>query len=180
MMKSDSFSHCKCVVFVAVMVCCSLGIGGRTLAQEANVKNMSLGMVFGDPLGATMQYRTTPVTALDVGFGPDYFGSPRLQVDYVWKFNTFHSSVLNTYAGPGLAVAFAKGIRIFYSKEPKLESFANLEDNKFGFGGRAIFGLNYARALSPFQFFVEGGPVVAASHIFDLDYDGAIGFRYKI
>jgi len=137
-------------------------------------------MILGDPLGVTLKYRINSLNAFDFSFGPDYFGSPRLQIDYVWMFDTFHSSVVKTYAGPGLGVAFAKGIRIFFSREPHAETFANQEDNKFGFGGRAIFGLNITPKRSAFAVFVEAGPLIGINHIFDLDLDGAIGLRYTL
>ena len=118
--------------------------------------------------------------AIDIGFGPDYFGSPRLQLDYVWEFHAFDSSLIGEYAGPGLAVAFAKGINSFYTKEPHRESFATNEDNRFNIGGRAIFGLTITPKASPLEFFVETGPLIPAGHIFDVDVDGAIGLRYKL
>ncbi len=149
-------------------------------AQEFSAKAVTFGLILGDPLGATMKYRIGTANALDISFGPDYFGSPRLQIDYIWEFDTFHSNVVRTYVGPGLAVALAKGIKIFFSREPHHESFAELEDNKFGFGGRAIFGLDIMPIRSPIQLFVEAGPLIGINHIFDLDLDGAIGFRYRL
>jgi hypothetical protein len=154
--------------------------GEISYAQETNYRTITFGVVLGDPLGVTMKYRTAANTAFDLGFGPDYFGSPRLQIDYVFQFNTFSSDIVKTYMGPGLAVAFAKGIKIFFSREPHHETFSNLEDNKFGFGGRAIFGLNITPKRSPFEVFVEAGPLVGMNHIFDLDLDGAIGLRYNL
>lgn len=154
--------------------------------QPVSGKALSIGVVFGDPLGATMKYRfgqpngldNHSPNAFDVGFGPDYFGSPRLQMDYLWEFAIFHSSVVRSYAGPGLAVAFAKGIHVFYTKEPRKESFSALEDNGFGFGGRAVFGFNYVPHFSRFEYFVEGGPFIGMNRIFDLDIDAAVGVRY--
>jgi hypothetical protein len=149
-------------------------------AQEPNAKGVSIGLIIGDPLGATMKYQFARDNALDVGFGPDYFGSPRLQLDYVWEFNLFHSGITSEYAGPGLAVACAKGAKMFFSREPHTESFANQEDNGFGFGGRSIFGMNINPQRSRIQYFVEAGPLIAFKRIFDLDLDGAVGVRYRL
>jgi hypothetical protein len=149
-------------------------------AQEPNGKGVSFGLILGDPLGATMKYQFAQANAIDLGFGPDYFGSPRLQIDYVWEFNLFHSSVTSEYAGPGLAVALGKGAKMFFSREPHTESFANQEDNGFGFGGRSIFGMNINPRSSRIQYFVEAGPLIAFKRIFDLDLDGAIGMRYSL
>lgn len=127
-----------------------------------------------------MRYPLGPARALDVGFGPDYFGSPRLQLDYVWQFQAFHSKIIGVYVGLGLAVAFAKGINSFYTREPHTEIFAANEDNRFDLGGRAIFGMSITPGASPLEFFVETGPLIPAGRIFDLDFDGAIGFRYRL
>ena len=141
---------------------------------------VSMGGVLGDPLGVTMRYAFGSGKAFDAGFGLDYFGSPRLQMDYVWLFHAFPSNVFAEYAGPGLAVAFAKGSSMFYTHEGHTESFAASEDNKFGFGGRAIVGMSITPKASSFEFFVESGPMIAMTHIFDLDLDGAIGVRCRL
>ena len=163
------------LVFIAILL--SSGVGR---AQEPAAKGFSVGIILGDPLGATMKYQFASAHAFDVGFGPDYFGSPRLQIDYVWEFNLFHSTVTSEYAGPGLAVACGKGVKMFFSREPHTESFANQEDNGFGFGGRSIFGMNINPKSSRIQYFVEAGPLIAFKRIFDLDLDGAVGVRYSL
>lgn len=127
-----------------------------------------------------MRYPLGMSEAVDVGFGPDYFGSPRLQLDYVWQFHAFGSKIIGEYAGPGLAVAFAKGINSFYTREPHRESFASKEDNRFDIGGRAIIGISITPKASRVEFFVESGPLIPAGRIFDVDVDGAVGFRYRL
>lgn len=169
-----------CLAVIGLLLLTAFISSGSALAQDYGSRGVSIGFILGDPLGATMKYRLTERNAIDVEFGPDYFGSPRLQIDDVWEFDTFRSNIIRTYAGPGLAVAFAKGITPFFSKEPRHESFSTLEDNKFGFGGRAIFGMNITPNRFPIEFFFEGGPLVGINHIFDLDLDGAIGMRYRL
>ena len=164
---------------VLVFICLMLTSGAAS-AQELSGAGISVGLILGDPLGGTMKYQFASAHALDVGFGPDYFGSPRLQIDYVWEFNLFHSAITSEYAGPGLAVAFAKGVRMFFSREPHHESFADQEDNGFGFGGRTIFGMNIIPHKSRIEYFVEAGPLIGFNRIFDLDLDGAIGLRYRL
>ena len=150
-------------------------------AQDSLYKHMSIGIQIGDPIGLTVQYQYGNNKALDFSFGPDYFGSPRLQIDNVKQFNSFLSTIVKTYAGGGLAVAFAKGrTDMFYSKEPGNETFTHLEDNGFQLGARAIFGLTIMPPKLPLYFFVETGPLFALGRIFDLDLDAAIGFRIKL
>ncbi len=165
---------------VTIVLFCLLFTSALTRAQDSAARHVCVGVILGDPLGITMKYQFEGPTAFQAAFGPDYFGSPRLQLDYVWEFNIFHSAVTNEYAGPGLAVAFAKGVRMFFSREPHVESFANQEDNGFELGGRAIFGINLIPLSSPMQYFVEAGPLIAFKRIFDLDLDGAIGVRYTL
>jgi hypothetical protein len=148
--------------------------------SEPKVKDTSFGLIFGDPLGITLKYRFGTHNAVNFGFGPDYYGSPRLQIDYVWLFNTFHSAVVKTYAGPGLAVAFAKGANMFYSNEPFKESFANIEDKKAGLGGRMVFGMNITPTSSAFELFIESGMLVGFNRYFDPDIDYGMGFRYSL
>ena len=153
---------------------------GIASARQVTGSPMSAGVVFGNPLGVTMRYHIGSASAIDVGFGPDYFGSPRLQMDYVWQFHAFRSRTVGEYFGPGLAVAFGKGISTFYTHERGKESFAANEDNGFGVGGRAIFGMSITPNKSPLEFFMESGPMIPMSRIFDLDLDGAVGFRYHL
>ncbi|HQT90574.1 MAG TPA: hypothetical protein PL001_00920 [Candidatus Kryptobacter bacterium] len=165
---------------VTVLFVSSLLASGVACAQATTGRAVSIGGVLGDPLGATMRYPLGMSEAVDVGFGPDYFGSPRLQLDYVWQFHAFGSKIIGEYAGPGLAVAFAKGINSFYTREPHRESFASKEDNRFDIGGRAIIGISITPKASRVEFFVESGPLIPAGRIFDVDVDGAVGFRYKL
>jgi hypothetical protein len=157
-----------------------LSIAVQFWCGKAKAQAVSAGGIFGDPLGVTMRYSSPRATAFDASFGPDYFGSPRLQLDYVWQFHAFHSELFGEYAGPGLAVAFAKGINSFYTHERHKESFADNEDNRFDLGGRAIFGVTITPRASRLEFFVESGPLLPASRVFDLDLDGAVGFRYRL
>lgn len=158
---------------------CLRSVGLR--AQTLTGKEISIGGVFGNPLGASMRYPLGPMHALDFEFGPDYFGSPRLQMDYVWQFHAFRSTTVGEYFGPGLAVAFGSGINTFYTHEwGKPESFAAIEDKGFGIGGRAIFGMRITPNNSRLEFFFESGPMVAIARYFDPDIDGAFGLRYRL
>jgi hypothetical protein len=163
------------IVFLGLML-----ESGSSRAQDGAAKSVSIGVILGDPIGATVKIGVSATSAYDVSIGSDYFGSPRLQIDRVWQFDTFHSAAVKTYAGPGLAIVFGKGNSPFFSKEPGNESFANAEDRKSGFGGRVILGLNLARRDSRSGFFVEAGPLLGFNHFHDLDWDAAIGFRYRL
>ncbi len=170
----------KFTAAAAVSVFVLLLTSAPSRARMAVHRDISIGGVFGDPSGITLRYPLGISRAIDAGFGPDYFGSPRLQLDYIWQFHIFSSPVFGGYIGPGLAVAFAKGINSFYTREPMKETFAAQEDNRFEVGGRAVLGVNVTPKSFPFEFFFETAPLIPISRTFDLDFDGAIGFRYKL
>lgn len=171
-----------CTATAAAILLSSLMIGAFPANAQITLPHrvVSVGGVFGDPSGITVRCPLGMVTALDVGFGPDFFGSPRLQIDYVWQTHAFGSKVIAEYFGPGLAVAFAKGINAFYTREPMKENFALQEDNRFEVGGTAVIGMNIDPMSFPAEFFVETGPLIPFSRTFDLDFDGAVGFRYRL
>ncbi len=150
------------------------------MAHAAVPKPASIGFVLGDPSGISMSYPLGQTRALELGFGPDYFGSPLLQLGYVWQFDAFESRVVHEYVGPGVAIAFARGINTFYTREMQKESFAANEDNSFGVGGTAVLGMLITPIRSPLEFFVESGPLLPFNRIFDLDINGAIGLRYRL
>ena len=133
-----------------------------------------------DPLGASAKVRLSDSHSMSFSLGPDYFGSPRLQADYLWDFKSMRNGTITPYAGPGLAVAMGKGITPFFSKEMKREWFADIEDRGRAFGGRAIFGLNYTPERSPLEFFFEAGPLVPFTKVFDVDIDAGLGARYYL
>lgn len=154
----------------------------RTLqAQDTARKNISAGLMVGDPIGITLKYSLGNGKALDISLGPDYFGLPRLQIDKVKMYYPFLSSIIRAYVGEGLAIAFAKGTtNMFYSKEPGNEIFTATEDNGFQLGARAIVGLGFAPRKLPFELFVETGPLIGLTRMLDIDFDAAMGVRVRL
>lgn len=167
-------------LFIVMLIVLSL-IGGGLKAQDTAQKNISAGLMIGDPIGITIKYSLRNGKALDISFGPDYFGLPRLQIDKIKIYNPFLSTIVNTYAGEGLAIAFAKGTsNMFYSREPGNEIFTRTEDNGFQLGARAIFGLSFMPKKAPLEVFVETGPLIALTRMLDIDFDAAVGIRLKL
>lgn len=154
---------------------------GHLKAQDSINRHISIGIMIGDPIGVTISYPIGYEKVIDISFGPDYFGSPRLQIDKVQRFNTFSSPIIKTYAGFGLALGLAKGTsNMFYSKEPGYESFTHTEDIGFQLGVRTIFGLSIAPKKLPFEIFTEAGPLLALSRTFEIDFDAALGIRFRL
>ena len=174
------FSNVR-IAIIAVIICFTVFESDLHAQISTKTSAITIGAIFGNPTGASVSCPLGTSRSLDLNFGPDYFGSPRLQMDYVWQFHAFRSTTVGEYFGPGLAVAFAKGINTFYTHEWGRESFASSEDNGFGVGGRAILGMRLTPMASRLEFFVESGPMIPMTfRYFDLDFDGAFGVRYRL
>jgi hypothetical protein len=55
-------------------------------AQVPSEKKVGFGIMVGDPTGITAKFWTNDINAIDVDLGASYFGSPRINVDYLWHF----------------------------------------------------------------------------------------------
>lgn len=146
-------------------------------AQGPLGRELGLGISLGNPLGATLKYWTSPTTALVAAIGADYFGSPRLNLDYHFHFNSFNSSVVKMYAGPGLAIGFGSGRSYLWYKKGKDYYFIR-DEGETGIGARVLFGLNIIPHNSPIEMFLELGPLIGISPAFGASFDAAIGIRF--
>lgn len=168
--------------------CCALlfmltALSSQLFAQGPAGKDFGFGLILGDPLGATIKYWTSPTNALVADIGESYFGSPRIDVDYLWHFNSFNSHVVNIYGGIGGAVGFGTGYGyygVFYKKDFEGHPFyyRSYYNSEVGFGIRAIFGLNIVPRRTPLEFFVEAGPLIGISPAFGVGFDFALGVRF--
>src|ERR1017187_4184706 len=88
----------------------TLALGSeQVLAQGPGEKTFGFGLIVGEPLGATVKVWTNPVNAFVFDLGASDFGPTRLDGDYLWYFDAFHSRIAKLYAAPGLAIAFGNG-----------------------------------------------------------------------
>jgi hypothetical protein len=141
-------------------------------AQGPGGKSFGFGLILGEPLGGTIKVWTNPTNAFVADIGESYFGSPRLQADYLWHFDPFHSRIVRMYAGPGLAIGFNIGNGgAFNEGNDRFEGDA-------GVGVRAIFGLNIVPVATPLEIFVEAGPLIAFAPGFGAGFDAAVGIRF--
>jgi hypothetical protein len=146
-------------------------------AQGPLGRNFGFGLSIGNPLGGTIKYWTASDQALAASLGADYFGSPRLNVDYHWHFDAFNSDVVKLYAGPGLAIGFGGGREYLWYKKGH-DYYFYREDGKTGIGGRVLLGLNLIPRRSPIEMYVELGPLVGLSPAFGTSVDVALGVRF--
>jgi hypothetical protein len=122
-----------------------------------------------------VKYWMSPENALVGDIGASYFGSPRIDADYLWHFDAFHSRIVKMYAGPGVALGFGyRHTEIFYHGD----RYVTTEANPFGFGVRAMFGLNVIPARTPLEIFLELGPLIAMVPEFRAFLDFGVGIRF--
>lgn len=146
-------------------------------AQGPRGKDFGFGLVLGDPLGLTAKLWTNKENAFAFSLGRSYFGSPRIQADYLWHFDAFQSSVVKMYAGPGLGVGFGRESSGFWYKGSKGRWYYR-EGDDFGIGARAIVGLNIIPKRTPLEIFVEFGPNIGLLPGFGAAVDAGIGIRF--
>ena len=145
-------------------------------AQGPGGGSFGFGLILGEPLGGTIKIWTSSKNAFVFDIGESYFGSPRLDGDYLWNFNAFRSRIVEFYAGLGLAVGFGEGDVILYKRGP--HDFYVRNGTDIGLGARAIFGLDIVPERMPLEFFVEAGPLLGVSPGFGVGFDFALGVRF--
>jgi hypothetical protein len=141
-------------------------------AQGPEGNSFGFGLILGDPLGLTVKLWTSTENAFVGDIGGSDFGPLRIQGDYLWHFNAFHSSVVKMYAGPGLALAFGGGEDVFTDHR------FGLADNGVGIGARVMFGLNIIPRQTPIEMFFELGPVIAFVPGIGAGFDYGVGIRF--
>ena len=155
-----------------LVLCLTIFWGSNIFAQQPNGKMVGFGIMVGDPTGITAKFWTNDINAVDVDLGASYFGSPRINVDYLWHFDTFDSRLGNLYAGIGGAVGFGKG-NGFYYKDKYIRTSGNA-----GLGARGVFGVDIVPRRTPLEIFLEFGVLVAVVPDFGSSADVALGMRF--
>ncbi len=160
------------MVLIAFVMLASVPVSAQ--AQGPEGKDFGFGIILIQPLGGTIKYWTSPTNAFVADIGSSYFGALRLQFDYLWHFNPFHSYIVKMYAGPGLAIGFGAGREIFVNQHG--DEFVT-SDNSTGVGIRAIFGINVIPQRTPLEMFFELGPLIGISPT-GVGLDLALGIRF--
>lgn len=145
----------KAVVLAVLALLCA----GAARAQTPG--SLGLGVILGDPLGATAKYMFTSRDAVQMTVGVSQ--NLTMTADYVW-----HGFSLTPQPKRGpLALYFAPGIRI--------ETY----DPETDFGIRTMVGLSYWPKLASreAEFFVELGPTYRLTDEFRIRVDGGFGVR---
>lgn len=163
--------------YVFVLVIFLLGFSEVSLAQGPERKDFGFGIILGEPTGLTLKYWFNNQNALTGSIGGSYFGSPRLNIDYLWHIDAFRSRVAMLYAGLGGALGFGSGGDGFWYKEGK-NHFYYRPANDLGLGVRGTFGLNVIPARTPLEMFFEVGALVGLAPSSGAAVDLALGLRF--
>lgn len=163
----------RIVLSIALLVALVSGAA----AQGPGGKTFGFGLIIGEPLGGTVKFWTNKENAFTVSLGGSYFGSPRLQGDYLWHFDAFNSSVVKLYAGPGVGIGFGREGYGWINRRGR-NYFYYRDDAGIGVAARAMFGLNIIPRKTPLEIFVEAGPNIGLIPNFGTAFDAAIGVRF--
>ena len=146
-------------------------LGAAAPAARAD-HDFGLGVVVGEPTGATAEIVFGPKTSLDLALGVELFHDRDLyfRLDFLFRLVEFHEG--------GLGIPLYLGIGAFIWDHDR-----NRDDDDVHFGPRVPFGVALEFSSIPIQFFAEiafrlilfdhgGGDEV------DADLSAALGFRY--
>ncbi len=147
--------------------------GSNIHAQSPLGKKLGFGVVLGEPTGLTVKIMTVTNNAFVADLGNSYFGSPRLNVDYLWFFDAFNSNQFTLYAGPGASLGFGEGNGFWYKNK---EGYYYRQGT--GLGVRGVIGVNFVPQRSQFEIFGELGTLIGLSPSFGSSFDAAVGVRF--
>lgn len=163
----------KNILFVILIITGT--ITNNSYSQSPESKNFGFGILLGDPTGVTLKFWTQKENALVFDIGASYFGSPRIDIDYLWHFDAFRSNIAKLYAGLGGVLGIGEGKGFYYTEH---HGFYFRSDNGIGLGVRGVFGIDVIPRNSPLEFFLEAGLLVGLSPSFGSAGDVGIGMRF--
>lgn len=158
-----------------VIVFAALFGSARVCAQGPNGHSAGFGIILGEPLGLTGKLWLSNTNAVVVDVGASYFGSPRVQVDYLWHMDTFRSRIIKLYAAPGVGLGFGGHSGIWY-KDDGRKWYSH--DDSFGLAIRCMVGVNIIPHNTPVEIFLELGPNIGIAPGFGAALDAAVGVRF--
>jgi hypothetical protein len=144
-------------------------------SYSPNGKSFGIGVMVGEPTGLTLKLWTQRDIAIAISIGNSYFGSLRIGADYLWHFNAFNSSIVNLYAGPGIAVGIGESGGWWYKNKNK---YWYKGENETAVGIRGILGMNIVPRNSPIEIFGEIGLMIGILPMTHTNGEGSVGIRF--
>lgn len=160
------------VLFLLLLVCA--GAFSILSAQSPRNKTFGIGAIVGEPFGVTVKTWLGDSEALDFNFGRSCFGSPRIDVNYVWHLTPSDSRHVFVLCGPGLVIGVGYGNSLLYEEG----EFFDKKSGEVATGIRAMFGLMVVPGDLPFEVSVEFASLVSVSPGTDASVDIALGLRF--
>lgn len=131
------------------------------LARAQSIKEASVGVVLGEPIGATAKFWLDDRLAFDLGAGLSD-GNAGFWGDILWHdwglLPRPADGKLGAYLGAG----------------PQIRAG---DDTRFGI--RTIIGVSWKLATRPLEFFAEAGPLFRLTQGGQLDAVGGVGLRFS-
>jgi hypothetical protein len=155
-----------------------LGTAFGLRAQGPRGNQFGFGIILGEPLGLTGKLWVSRENALQLHVGASYFGSPRLQVDYLWHLDVFKSQIVKLIAGPGIGFGFGEGGSTFWYKDRGRKYWYVHDDGDMGVAVRVITGINVIPRNTPIEIFFELGPNIGIIPDFGVGIDAGVGIRF--
>lgn len=171
----------KKLVIIPLLVIALGWLNGDLYAQGPQNRDIGFGLIVGEPFGGTIKYWLHDDQAIVGSIGSSYFRSaPRIGLDYQWNFDILNTSIIRPYAGPGIVVGISRGTYYWSVKGKNADNdYINIGNlSVTGFATRAVIGINVIPNRMPFEFFIEGAPLLAVVPKIDLSFDVGIGVRF--
>lgn len=146
-------------------------------AQSPKGKSTGVGVVLGDPTGATLKYWTGNSVAYNFYIGNSYFGEFTLGADYMQHYNAFNSSLFNVHLAGGVLVGLGNG-NSGWIRKGNNDGFYSRDGKTFGVGARGMLGVNFVPSNSPFEISFEVGPFVGLAPNFGVDFMSDFTIRF--
>lgn len=148
----------RLVRIVALAVICAAAAAAAAVAAHAAPRELGVGVVAGDPTGATAKLWLDERLAVDAGVG--FSGDAAFWGGLLW-----HDEALLPQPAEGkLALYLGAGPRVEAGREGE-------------FGIRTLGGLSWRLQKSPLELFAEAGPVFRLTQGGGVGADGGIGVR---
>lgn len=166
----------KSLLLLSALLLCFLIPLNQLSAQGPSGKTIGIGFTAGDPIALNAKYWVSQYNSLDAYIGTSYFGAVRLGSDFLMQFDPFDSKTLKMYTGMGVTLAFGRGEGILYKQNQ--DRFYYRSDGGIATAMRILFGIGLFPQKTPFEVFLEAGPLFGISPDFGIHLDVGIGIRF--
>lgn len=146
---------------ISLIVCLFFFVTSLGYAQSPQGKTLGVGVMLGDPTGATLKLWDGKDVAYNIYVGNSFFGNVTIGADYMKHFNAFNSRVVNLHLAGGVVIGTGSGGNWYRSG--KRGDWYYREDNGAGVGLRGMVGINFVPNNTPLELSAEFGPFLGVT-----------------